>query len=101
MAARAAAMFGATVGPAIGGGAAVEGAVGAVGAAAVVADAAAETPVRPEQKNRKRCFTCSKKVDKFFVSASDVVCSWLEGHGDEGYFFFLGMGRHSFREYIK
>lgn len=77
VAARAAAMFGATVGPAIGGGAAVEGAVGAVGAAAVVADAAAETPVRPEQKNRKRCFTCSKKVGYTGISCrcNYVFCS--------------------------
>ncbi|CAM9820326.1 unnamed protein product [Sphacelaria rigidula] len=42
------------------------GAVGAAGAAAAVAVGASGIPARPVQKNRKRCFTCSKKVHFFF-----------------------------------
>ena len=51
-------------GPAMGGGGVgVDGGAAAAGVAvAAVAAAAADTPARPEQKNRKRCFTCSKKV---------------------------------------
>ena len=51
-------------GPAVGGGVGVDGGTAAAGVAvAAVAAAAADTPpARPEQKNRKRCFTCSKKV---------------------------------------
>ncbi|CAN0010607.1 unnamed protein product [Pylaiella littoralis] len=43
-------------------GAVAEGAAGAAVATAAAMAAAAEAPALPEQKNRKRCFTCSKKV---------------------------------------
>lgn len=49
------------------------GAVGAAGAAAAVAVGASGIPARPVQKNRKRCFTCSKKVH-FFFSSLDLKC---------------------------
>ncbi|CAM9352358.1 unnamed protein product [Ectocarpus sp. 4 AP-2014] len=48
--------------PAIGGGAAGEDAAGAAVATAAAMEAAAEPAARPVQKNRKRCFTCHKKV---------------------------------------